>query len=400
MNSLAGGGAERVAINLAKALSIKRIFLLEKYISYELPLDVEVISLTTHNVHTSSKFKTLYIPFYSIKLSKLLSISSDIVISMLERANYVNIFSSNISKHKSIISVHMSQRSGRANFHPYNLLNRFLYPRADYIVAVSKGIGRELERFYGVRAEKIRVIYNPLDLSLIEEKLKENLEEYEKIFVSPVIITIGRLTKPKGQWYLLRIFKELKKYFKDLKLVILGDGELKDYLFNLSLNLELKTYMWDRAKFRVDYDVFFLGFQKNPHKFINRANLFVFPSLWEGFGNAIIEAMACEVPVVASDCKSGPREILAPNTSPDYQTTEPEFTEYGVLMPVFDGRFKTANNPITETERKWIDTIKLLLSEDALRDRLSSVAKKRARDFELGKIAEEWKKLIEELRSG
>ncbi|MCX7948427.1 MAG: glycosyltransferase, partial [candidate division WOR-3 bacterium] len=359
LNSLAGGGAERVAINLAKALSIRRIFLLEKDISYELPPEVEVISLTSHTVHTNSIFKTLYIPLYSAKLSKFLS-NNDIVISMLERANYVNTSSSTISKHKSIISVRMSQLSGRAKIHPYNLLNRFLYPRADYVVVVSKGIGRELERFYGVKAEKIKVIYNPLDLSLIQEKLKENLGRYEEMFAFPVIITAGRLTKPKGQWYLLRIFKELRKYYKDLKLVILGDGELKDYLYNLSLDLGLKTFMWGRNEFRVEYDVFFLGFQKNPFKFISRAKLFVFPSLWEGFPNALGEAMACGVPVISSDCRSGPREILAPNMLPEHQTTEPEFTEYGVLMPVFDGKFKTSNEPITEAEKKWIDTIKLL----------------------------------------
>ncbi|MCS7215526.1 MAG: glycosyltransferase, partial [Thermodesulfovibrio sp.] len=259
--------------------------------------------------------------------------------------------------------------------------------------------GRELERFYGVKVEKIKVIYNPLDLTLIQEKLKENLGRYEEIFAFPVIITAGRLTKQKGQWHLLRIFKELRKYHKDLKLVILGDGELKDYLYNLSLDLGLKTFMWDRSELRVDYDVFFLGFQKNPFKFISRAKLFVFPSLWEGFPNALVEAMACGVPVIASDCRSGPREILAPNTSPDYQTIEPEFTEYGVLMPVFDGKFKIANELITETERKWIDTIKLLLFEDVLRDRLSAGAKVRAGDFELTKIAEEWKKLIEEIRN-
>ncbi|MCS7029827.1 MAG: glycosyltransferase, partial [Bacteroidia bacterium] len=340
-----------------------------------------------------------YIPLYSAKLSKFLS-NNDIVISMLERANYVNTSSSTISKHKSIISVRMSQLSGRAKIHPYNLLNRFLYPRADYVVVVSKVIGRELERFYGVKAEKIKVIYNPLDLSLIQEKLKENLGRYEEMFAFPVIITAGRLTKPKGQWYLLRIFKELRKYYKDLKLVILGDGELKDYLYNLSLDLGLKTFMWGRNEFRVEYDVFFLGFQENPFKFISRAKLFVFPSLWEGFPNALGEAMACGVPVISSDCRSGPREILAPNMLPEHQTTEPEFTEYGVLMPVFDGKFKTSNEPITEAEKKWIDTIKLLLSENVLRDRLSTGAKARVKDFELTKITEEWKNLIEEIRNG
>ncbi|MDW8464055.1 MAG: hypothetical protein RML10_10860 [Geminocystis sp.] len=87
LNSLAGGGAERVAINLAKILSIKSIFLLEKDISYELTPDVEVISLTTHNVHTNSVFKTLY-TLQSTKLSNFLS-NNDIVIFINGRKSFL-----------------------------------------------------------------------------------------------------------------------------------------------------------------------------------------------------------------------------------------------------------------------------------------------------------------------
>jgi glycosyltransferase involved in cell wall biosynthesis len=82
---------------------------------------------------------------------------------------------------------------------------------------------------------------------------------------------------------LLRVFKALKEKHKALKLVILAEGELKDYLVGLSEELGLKTYVWDRDKLSERFDVYFLGFQKNPFKFIARSKLFVFPSLGRSY---------------------------------------------------------------------------------------------------------------------
>jgi glycosyltransferase involved in cell wall biosynthesis len=193
---------------------------------------------------------------------------------------------------------------------------------------------------------------------------------------------------------LLRVFKALKEKHKDLKLVILGEGELKDYLVKLSEELGLKTYFWDRDALSESFDVYFLGFQKNPFKFIARSKLFVFPSLWEGFPNALVEAMACGVPVVSSDCRSGPREILAPNTDFSHQTQKPEFAEYGVLMPVFDVKYKTAKEPLEEREIMWVETIDKLLEDESLRKNHSEKAKQRAEDFRIEKIVQEWKEVL------
>ena len=200
--------------------------------------------------------------------------------------------------------------------------------------------------------------------------------------------------KQKGQWYLLRVFKALKEKHKDLKLVILGERELKDYLVKLSQELRLKTYVWDRDKLSESFDVYFLGFQKNPFKFIARSKLFVFPSLWEGFGNVLVEAMACGVCVVSSDCRSGPREILAPNTDFNYQAQKPEFAEYGILMPVFEVKYKTAKEPLEEREIMWVEMIDTLLNNDSLRKHYSEKAKQRAEDFRIEKIVEEWNRCL------
>jgi glycosyltransferase involved in cell wall biosynthesis len=75
--------------------------------------------------------------------------------------------------------------------------------------------------------------------------------------------------------------------------------------------------------------------------------------LWEGFPNALVKAMVCRVPVASSDYRSSPREILAPNTDFNYQTQKPEFAEYGVLMPVFEIKYKTTNEPILELKRSF-----------------------------------------------
>jgi len=391
LNSLAGGGAEAVAIRLSEYLPVANFILLERDVKYK--TDKPIFFLSNHSTKTSPIIKTLSIPTYTYKLSDFIEKTS-LVVSFLERANFVNIISKLFKKHKAIISVRMDQQTGHVGLRKLNkLLVRILYPKADLIIAVSHGVKQSLINI-GIEEEKIKVIYNPYLIDEIRELVKEPLGSYEEIFKYPVLITAGRLTKQKGQWYLIRVFKALKEKHKDLKLVILGEGELKEYLVELSEELGLKTYVWDRDELSGSFDVYFLGFQKNPFKFIARSKLFVFPSLWEGFPNALVEAMACGVPVVSSDCRSGPREILAPDTDFSYQTQKPEFAEYGVLMPVFEVKYKTANEPLEEREIMWVKTIDKLLEDEILRKSYSEKAKQRAEDFRIEKIVEEWKEVL------
>ncbi len=391
INSLAGGGAEKVAIKLSEHLPVSTFISLERDVKYK--TDKPIFFLSNHSTKTSPITKTLSIPIYAYKLSKFLEKNS-LVVSFLERANFVNIISKPFKKHRAIISVRMDQQTGHVGLRKLNkLLVKILYPKADLIIAISYGVKQSLINL-DIEEEKIKVIYNPYPIDEIIELAKEPLGSYEEIFKHPVLITAGRLTKQKGQWYLLRVFKALKEKHKDLKLVILGEGELKDYLVGLSQELGLKTYVWDRDALSENFDVYFLGFQKNPFKFIARSKLFVFPSLWEGFGNVLVEAMVCGVCVVSSDCRSGPREILAPNTDFNYQTQKPEFAEYGVLMPVFKVKYKTSNEPLEEKEIMWVETVDKLLEDESLRKKYSEKAKQRAEDFSIEKIVQEWKEIL------
>ncbi|MCX7795440.1 MAG: glycosyltransferase [bacterium] len=390
INSLAGGGAEAVLVRIAKYLKPEKIFLLERDIKYSLEGESLIDFLSNHTKDVNSIFKTLYIPLYAMKLSRRIK-DNDLILSFLERANFVNIVSKYFKRHKVLISVHIDPILGNTGLKKINtILIKTLYNKADFIITVSQGVANSLIRL-GISKDKINTVHNPVFIKEITERSKEGVEEaFEN---RDFLITLGRLTKQKGQWHLLRIFKEVKRDFPNLRLLILGEGELKEYLVNLSQSIGFKTYVWDRDELSEDYDVYFMGFKGNPFKYIARAKLFVFPSLWEGLGNVLVEALACKTAIIASDCKSGPREILAPSTEINYQTKEPEFAKYGVLMPVLEGTLKETRN-LTEREITWLEAIKMLLRDESLIKSYQEKALERAQDFDISKIIEEWHKVI------
>ncbi|MFN3599565.1 MAG: glycosyltransferase [Aquificaceae bacterium] len=387
INSLAGGGAERVVVNLSKHLPVKKILLLEKDVSYETNSPLEFIS--NHNKEKSALLKTLFIPFYAKRLAKVIN-EDDLVVSFLGRANFVNVLSKAFKPHKGVISVRTTEDGFRGLKSINKQLMKFFYPRADFVIAVSFGVAKYLEEKYKVSKDKLAVIYNPVDVEKIQALVKEPLE----IDLSPYVITVGRLTEAKGQWYLLRVFKEIKKVFPEIRLLIFGEGELKNYLVNFSESLGLKTYLYDRDRLEKGYDVYFMGFSKNPFNYISKAKAFLLTSLWEGFPNVLIEALACGVCVISSDCRSGPREILAPDTDFNFQTKEPEIAKYGILMPVFEIKYIGAKEPITEKEKMWVEIVEKVLVDEKLRKDYAEKGKERAKDFSLEKILQKWKEVL------
>lgn len=318
----------------------------------------------------------------------------DVTISFSEALNIQNILT--MGNDKIIITHHtlLSKNEKLEDIYGkiLKLLIKFFYNRASLIVSVSKRAAQDLISNFNIKPSKVHIIPNPIPVEEIREKARENLGEYAPIFKHPVIITAGRLTHAKGQWYLLRIFKRLKEKFPELKLVILGDGELKDYLIKLSKQLGLKTYINGEIN---DLDVYFLGFQDNPYKFFKYSKVFVLSSLREALPLVVLEVMALGVPVIASDC-GGTREILAPSTDPSYETREVEFAEYGILLPVFKGEVNMESR-LTTVEKMWLRLLEEFTEDDIRLAHYSERSTRRAEDFSTEKIQQKWLELITSL---
>ncbi len=188
---------------------------------------------------------------------------------------------------------------------------RLFYPGADAVAAVSEGVADDLARIARLRRERIHVIYNPvITPELTARAAKTFAHPWFEPGQAPVILAVGRLAKPKDYPTLLRAFASLRAH-RPAHLLILGEGAQRNVLTGLASELGIAE------------DVAMPGFDPNPYRFMARCSVFVLSSAWEGFSNVLAEALACGAQVVATDCPSGPAEIL-------------ENGKYGRLVPVGD----------------------------------------------------------------
>jgi len=178
------------------------------------------------------------------------------------------------------------------------------YRAADRVVAVSGGVAGDLAQFTRLAQERIRVIHNPVFSDDIEA-LATREPEHPWFLRSnpPIVLAVGRLHRQKGFDTLIRAFA-IARAQVDCRLVILGEGGERGLL----------QRQVERSG--LSYDIDLPGFCANPFALMARAGAFVLSSRWEGFPNALIEAMACGAPVIATDCPSGPNEILQDGIAP------------------------------------------------------------------------------------
>ena len=396
---LANGGLEKVAVvgaqELSKDFDVTLIVMDTFHIDY--PYEGKIIDLNVSLINRNI-FKRIFNIFKSTyKLRKLKNQQNfDLVISHGELANIPNVFSGGKN---NILAIHGNRFAAvkDAQGKLVNKIIKFIYSSKCVfkIVTVSEGIRISFIEKLGLDPSKIKTIYNPFDIIKIKQLAKENLGDFSSLLNNNILTISGRLTIAKGQWYLLRIFKQLKESNLNFKLVILGDGEIKDKLIRLSNDLGLKTYSkWSGNQYNDDYDVYFLGFVTKPFKYVALSKLFIMTSLWEGFGNTIVESMACGVPVISTACQSGPSEIINPNLINASKIYNPDYEGSGVLMPIFQKEFVGASEKLDYQEKLWVETIEKLLSDDERLKGYSNKGAKRANDFGVQQIVTEWKKLI------
>lgn len=322
-----------------------------------------------------------------------------VVISHLEGADYVNLLSRGPGK--TILCVHGSKLHdanirGPVGWLRKNVLIPMLYNRADRIVTVSRDIIPELVEGFRVKLGKLLTINNFFEVVQIEAKSHESLSVAESSVyaAAPVLVTSGRLTVQKNQAPLLDSFAALLRR-QPAKLIFVGDGELREALTARARELGLRVYAaWEGvSQLTPDYDVYFLGLQENPFKYLRPATAFVFPSSWEGFPMALGEAMICGLPVLSTDCPTGPREMLAPDTAtPINPLRHAERGTYGILLPML-----TQPGTLAADQAVWTDAMSALLNDAAEKEQLGQLASQRMQDFTRERIFGQWVELVEEV---
>jgi glycosyltransferase involved in cell wall biosynthesis len=218
------------------------------------------------------------------------------------------------------------------------------------------------------------------------------------LFQHDVLLHVGRITAAKGLWLAFHIYKALKPIYPWIKLVSIGEGEseapFKMRLLNYAKSLGLKVFDKEsNDQEQTGADIFFLGFHANPFQFMCKSKLLIFPSAFEGFPNTILEAMECNLPVIAADCNTGPRFILAPENPLAGHTEKLELTKFGILAPPLkDAEMDTVIAPAIIEE--WAKAVGLVLTEDNLRSKYLAAGQERVKDFDKNHILHQWELLL------
>jgi|TARA_B100000959_G_scaffold283383_1_gene352148 glycosyltransferase involved in cell wall biosynthesis len=285
----------------------------------------------------------------------------DIIVSFGIISNLINIFTYN----KKTITTIRSYAEVNSNFGTTTLLTslmKLIYKYSDNIVCVSEDLKYEMIERSFASTNKISVINNLFDTETINKLANEQITKTNKIiFEKQVIINLSSLVPDKGHIYLINSFYKAKQEIHNLQLVILGSGpfeeEIKLHINSLDLNKS----------------VHLLGFKKNPFKYLAKSDLYVHTSLYEGFPNSLVEAMICGLPVISTNCKTGPSEIL--------------MKKYGILVE----NINKSNHLIVE---KNISNhiVDLLKAKNNLYYR--SQALLRSKEYSINKLSKKWIELL------
>lgn len=301
-----------------------------------------------------------------LRLRRVLRLENpEVAVGMGGMTNWSLIIASKLARTKTavIIGEHgtgaLKYRKDRMTSALLSTLNKTLYPLADRVIAISDGVREYLVRGLKLSEGKVVSIHNPVDTQRIRKLSHEEVDDPWLCDQDvPVVLWVGRIAAVKGLEYLIGAF-ELVLRELDARLIIVGEGSERSSIEELVRQKGLA------GKVR------FAGFQRNPYRYMSRSSVFAFPSLSEGFGMVLVEAMACGLPVVSTDCVTGPAEVL-------------ENGRCGILVPVADA---------DALARGIVD----ILTNTQLREQLISAAARRVTDFEATQVVASYERLFREV---
>lgn len=389
--SLGGGGAERTVITLTGELQAKQIDctigILQPVVDYQTNVPVERV--VPFGVLRPELWSFLGRPaLRRIEARR----TADATVSFTTSANLLNAGACN-SDYPRYISIRNTMSHwlrGPGGAVRRHLMRRY-YPAATKVIAISKFVADDSIAHFGLDPKRVCTIYNPVPIESVRRLSTQPLpapwdSELSNRFS---IVTAGRLCPEKGHAHLLRVLAELRRRRIDSRLLVAGKGPRFDDYAALARDLGLSfARSSDSIERQRQADVVFLGFVQNPFPLMRQADVFAFPSAVEGLGQALLEALATGATIVASDCDSGPREILAPGTDYRYRTRVVEETACGWLAPAPSMDWRTSDSGSVQ---QWASVIEHVHKHSANKGR---ECRHRVKDFGAEAIAGEWIQLL------
>jgi glycosyltransferase involved in cell wall biosynthesis len=377
ISELEAGGAQRVIVSLA-----------DKFV--DSGIDAEIVVFDNSNQFFSSKANIINLNIVPnkrlfnrltniwlrfLKLSRVkITRNYSVVISFLESPNFFNAIT-RFNRTKTIISIRNHNQSGVLG---RGILLQFTLLLSDAIVFPSNDMRLHFSKY----DKKTYTIHNPV----IKKKVGLLDAEIGHVKVpNRFILSVGRLEIQKGQWLIIRAFKEINKVRKDIKLVILGEGSLRNEYNSLIEELDLTDY------------IIMPGNVDNIDYYYKTCECVVQTSLYEGFPNVLLEALNNEAIVVSTNCPNGPREIISPKASNiskvDYFT--PSMGNFGILIEFNDYSVSRLRNEDYSIEIDLIkNTVLKLLNSSELRNFYIAQSRLRSMQFNINNIFSEWVRLI------
>lgn len=313
--SFAGGGAERTTVTLANGIAARGF-----------AVDL-VVASAQGSFRQDVAPSIRVIDFQAVRVSKsvwplmhyLKQNCPQAMLSIMTHANLAAIFARRWAGVSTRLVISERTTISQAAHHCQSLKERLIYtlvpwfyPAANAIIAVSEGVARDLETFAHLPRGTVQTIYNPFNLDHIKQLATEQVTHpWFAVSEPPVILSTGRLEPQKDFSTLICAFAKVRAQ-RQVRPVILGDGSLRSELLLLAHQLGLTSD-----------DIDLPGFAANPYAYMAKSRMFVLSSRFEGLPGVLIEAMACGVPVISTDCPGGSSEIL-------------EEGRWGQLVPVGD----------------------------------------------------------------
>lgn len=389
--SLSGGGAERTVVNLTAAFEARGIdcAIGVHHPAADYATRVHVETLTGLGASRAELW-----PFLARKSLRRFETrrDADSTISFTTFANLLNARASD-AVYPRYISIRTTL--SRAHFGPsggvYRRLMQRYYPRATRVIAISRFVADDTVSYLGLDPARVRTIYNPVPIDEIERLSREPLGEgWESDLTNRfTIVSVGRLSAEKGHAHLIRVVAQMRARGSDCRLLLAGQGPRQDDYDTLASELGLRVaHAADSLDTQTAADVVFLGFVKNPFSLMRRSHVFALPSALEGFGQALLEAVAAGSTIVASDCDAGPREILAPSTDYRNRTSTVEEGSCGWLVPPPTTNWRA---PEAHAIDQWVAALEHLEKRNPDK---KQACRQRAEDFGIEKITDEWIEML------